>query len=158
MKRVAVVAVICLAMVVTLAFATGLMPGEALRIKTSPPQQVEVAFRLFETQNMWNFLLLDTRNGKVWQVQYSVNKNHRAAYFPINELKLPMPNKSAHRLGRFTLHPTDNMWNFILVDQDEGYVYQCQFSVDSIAANRFVKAIPYGGREIRSHNDIRTVR
>ena len=113
------------------------------------------AFRLFETQNMWNFLLLDTRNGRVWQVQYSVRNEYPAAYFPINESKLPVPNRTGERLGRFTLQPTKNAWNFILLDQDEGNVYQCQYSITSPESN-FVKPITRGGYKIRSHNEIQT--
>lgn len=30
-------------------------------------------YQLFPTQNVWTFIKLDTRNGKMWQVQFSVN-------------------------------------------------------------------------------------
>ena len=33
----------------------------------------EGRFRLYETQNMWTFIMLDTYTGKNWQVQFSVN-------------------------------------------------------------------------------------
>ena len=33
----------------------------------------ENRFQLFETQNMWNFILLDSYTGRLWQVQYSSN-------------------------------------------------------------------------------------
>ena len=32
----------------------------------------ESRFRLYETQNMWTFIMLDTYTGKNWQVQFSV--------------------------------------------------------------------------------------
>ena len=125
---------------------------ETINFKSEEPPS---AFRLFETQNMWNFLLLDTRNGRVWQVQYSVKNDIPAAYYPINEAKLPVPNRTGERLGRFTLYPTQNAWNFILLDQDEGHVYQCQYS-SAGRESRFVRPIAYGGYKIRSHNEIRT--
>ena len=28
-------------------------------------------FQMFATQNMWTFILLDSYNGRLWQVQYS---------------------------------------------------------------------------------------
>ena len=28
-------------------------------------------YKLYETSNMWTFLKLDTRTGRIWQVQYS---------------------------------------------------------------------------------------
>jgi hypothetical protein len=32
-------------------------------------------------------------------------------------------------IGRFTLYPTENMYNFLLLDQIDGYVYQVQWSM-----------------------------
>ena len=29
-------------------------------------------YKLFATQNMWTFLKLDTRNGRLWQVKYAM--------------------------------------------------------------------------------------
>lgn len=34
-------------------------------------------FELYKTQNMYNFILLDTSNGNTWQVQWSHNENER---------------------------------------------------------------------------------
>jgi hypothetical protein len=28
------------------------------------------------------------------------------------------------------LYPTDNMWNFLMLDQDSGRIWQAQFSID----------------------------
>ena len=108
------------------AFATTGFGQDVVKIKSDPPQRVDAAFRLFETQNMWNFLLLDTRYGLVWQVQYST----RGTDFkrPINVQSLIAPGVKP-RVGRFTLYPTTNMWNFLLLDQDLGEVWQCQFSI-----------------------------
>lgn len=35
-------------------------------------------FELYKTQNMYNFLLLDTSNGRTWQVQWSMEAKDRA--------------------------------------------------------------------------------
>ena len=34
-------------------------------------------FELYKTQNMYNFILLDTFNGSTWQVQWSTEANDR---------------------------------------------------------------------------------
>lgn len=34
-------------------------------------------FELYKTQNMYNFILLDTSNGNTWQVQWSHNESER---------------------------------------------------------------------------------
>ncbi|MBO7611550.1 MAG: hypothetical protein J6T23_04980 [Elusimicrobia bacterium] len=40
-------------------------------------------FALFSTNNMYNFILLDTLNGKTWQVQWSFKEENRLI-IPIN--------------------------------------------------------------------------
>ncbi len=95
---------------------------------SSPAHQtievLEPRFRLFKTENIWTFIELDTQNGRVWQVQYSLDANKVKS--PINKLPLALSGRN----GRFTLYPTNNMWNFILVDQDNGGTWQIQFSLD----------------------------
>lgn len=48
--------------------------------------QTETAerYKLFKTQNMWTFLKLDTRNGRVWQVQFSVKGENYRYELPIS--------------------------------------------------------------------------
>lgn len=106
------------------------------------------AFQLFKTHNNWNFLLLDTRHGDVWQVQYSVQEE-----YPRFKIKIPFSGSGLRprssqlfsdtnpRPGRFTLVTTFNNWNFILLDQDTGHVWQCQFSIESDSP-RFIQYIP----------------
>ena len=37
-------------------------------------KEINGRFKLQETTNNWNFLLLDTNSGDVWQVQWGFNK------------------------------------------------------------------------------------
>jgi hypothetical protein len=42
--------------------------------KQSVIQQLEVPiYKLFPTENYWTFIKLDTRNGKMWQVHFTVS-------------------------------------------------------------------------------------
>lgn len=84
-----------------------------------------VAYRLFPTQNMWTFIKLDTRNGQMWQVQFDVNGNSRGVTF-LNLLSLVSFEGEVN--DRFTLYPTQNMYNFILLDQLNGKTWQVQWS------------------------------
>lgn len=90
-------------------------------------------FQMFPTENIWTFLKLDTSNGKIWQVQYSVNDNNRGE-IELNNTALV--SGEAAENGRFTLYPTNNMYNFILLDQFDGKMWQVQWSVE--AENRLV--------------------
>ena len=41
-------------------------------------------FELYKTQNMYNFILLDTESGAVWQAQWSFNESNRGI-IPLNK-------------------------------------------------------------------------
>ena len=42
-------------------------------------------FQMFATQNMWTFILLDSYNGRLWQVQYSTQDLDNLFCIPINK-------------------------------------------------------------------------
>lgn len=89
-------------------------------------------FKLYKTQNMWTFLKLDTSTGQIWQVQYSTKGDEYRFETP---LSLDILNNSGI-CGRFELYPTENIYNFILLDTFDGNSYQVQWSGE--AENRFV--------------------
>ena len=95
-----------------------------------------VNFRLFPTTNMWTFIKLDTRNGLLWQVQYSLNpENGMVTYLNLDRLA----SVNEELKDRFTLYPTQNMYNFILLDQVNGKTWQVQWSTEY--ANRGISPI-----------------
>lgn len=96
----------------------------------------EVVYRLFPTQNMYTFLKLDTRNGKIWQVQWDIDSAYRFVTV-LSDTALVF--KEEEKNGRFTLYPTTNIYNFILLDQIEGKTWQVQWSQKK--ENRGVMAI-----------------
>src|SRR5207245_4158476 len=58
----------------------------SITFDTDPPQRLDARFRLFKTDNLWNFILPDTRLGLLYQVQYSVdNKKGSRGIFPLND-------------------------------------------------------------------------
>ena len=84
---------------------------------------------------MWNFLKLDTRNGKITIVQFSVDDDGKQMEYELSNIArcediIP---------GRFMLQPTENIYNFIMLDQVSGKTYQVQWSFDEY--NRFVMPI-----------------
>lgn len=86
-----------------------------------------VHYRLFPTQNMWTFIKLNTRNGQMWQVQYSMESVGRMVTYLNN---LPLITEDKEENDRFTLYPTQNVYTFILLDQIDGKTWQVQWSLD----------------------------
>ena len=85
-----------------------------------------VNFRLYQTNNRWTFLKLDTRTGIIMHVQYSIEGN--AMQYELNGISLAHGEDAMP--GRFFLYPTENTFNFILLDQIDGRVWQVQWSID----------------------------
>lgn len=86
-----------------------------------------VVFRLFSTRNMYTFIKLDTRNGQMWQVQWDTKSNQFET--PLSLIYLVSNEDEIN--GRFFLYPTTNIYNFILVDQIDGRVWQVQWSIEA---------------------------
>jgi len=85
-------------------------------------------YQLFPTTNYWTFIKLDTRNGRMWQVHFSIKDNGGDGELILNSIPLVKEENEVN--GRFTLYPTENMYNFLLLDQIDGFVYQVQWSME----------------------------
>ena len=91
-------------------------------------KQLEVpAYKLYPTENLYALIKLDTRTGKTWQVHYGISSDDFEGTLPINDWsKLSWGEEEV--VGRFALYPTQNMYNFILVDQVDGRTWQVQWN------------------------------
>lgn len=83
-------------------------------------------FRVYLTENIFTTLLLDTRTGRLWQTQYSLDDKHFEGTTPISTELHASSNDSN---GRFALTKTHNMWTYILTDTKTGALWHCQYSV-----------------------------
>ena len=95
-------------------------------------------YQLFPTDNYWTFLKLDTRNGKIWQVHFTISNDGYEGEQILNSNPLLMVDEIEEN-GRFNLYRTNNMYNFILLDQINGKTYQVQWNSDK--EKRFVSRI-----------------
>lgn len=84
-------------------------------------------FKLIPTKNMWIFIKLDTGNGRTWLVQYSTSEDNRLETSLCDK---PLVLDPVPPAGRFELYPTENTYNFILLDKDFGTTYQVQWGVE----------------------------
>ena len=96
------------------------------------------SYKLFPTVNMWTFIKLDTRNGRLWQVQFSVENADYRYESPLSLVKRVETNEEIN--GRFTLYPTENYHTFIMLDQIDGRTWQVQWATEP--KNRGVVFIP----------------
>ena len=97
-------------------------------------------YKIYKTENMYNLLKLDTATGRVWQVQYGMNKYAKPMETPIDDRSLLLSTENVFS-GRFELYPTNNMYTFILLDTELGSVWQVQWSTNP--KQRFRSIIAY---------------
>lgn len=96
-------------------------------------QSPNATYRLFPTNNMWIFIKLNTSDGRLWLVQYGTKAGEQLE-IPLSRIQ--RADEANKKNGRFTLYSTQNMYNFILLDQIDGRVWQVQWSTDG--ANNLV--------------------
>lgn len=94
-------------------------------------------YKLYPTTNIWTFLKLDTRNGRIWQVQFSIKGDDYRFQTLINAEDLSYEEND--KACRFELYPTQNMYNFLLLEKNSGRVWQVQWSMES--KDRVIKRI-----------------
>ena len=70
----------------------------------------------------------------MWQEHFTVSEDGIQTEIILNPVSLVFKEKEIN--GRFNLYATENMYNFLLLDQIDGDVYQVQWSMD--AKNRAV--------------------
>ena len=97
-------------------------------LDTYVSQLREPEYKLYPTDNMYTFLRLNTRTGQIKIVQWSTEQSKRFIYTLDNEIRISSWHEDI--CGRFILQKTDNMYNFILLDQIDGRCWQVQWNFD----------------------------
>lgn len=91
----------------------------------SPQNNITNRFSLTQTKNMWNFILLDEFNGRLYQVQYSVEGDNYRGVFPINIKSL-----SSTQKRKFSIQPLTSMFQYYLINNDNGEMWKFQWSTN----------------------------
>lgn len=116
-----------IAILITLTSLAQVKDSEVTSIGKNLNNHSIAKYQLFPTQNTWNFIKLDTQNGRMWQVQFDVKSSNRFQTY-LNTIALV--DKEDEINDRFTLYPTHNIYNFILLDQIDGRTWQVQWSIE----------------------------
>ena len=118
--------IICFFLCLTIFAPTDAQALDSNTKTTVASPDCNVNFRLYQTNNRWTFLKLDTRTGVIMHVQYSTDNN--LMQYELNSMPLAYGDDA--KPGRFFLYPTENTFNFILLDQIDGRVWQVQWNID----------------------------
>ena len=81
-------------------------------------------YKLYPTDNIYTLLELDTKTGRIKQVQWSLDSDSEGT-FTINNDDLSFG--MGYGSNRFELYPTKNMYQFILIDKTDGRKWHVQW-------------------------------
>lgn len=91
-------------------------------------------YKMYQTDNIYTLLQLDTKTGMIEQVQWSLESNNEGSV-TINGKDLT----SGYGSNSFELYPTKNMYQFILLDKTTGRKWHVQWGMK--ATERWIRRI-----------------
>lgn len=81
-------------------------------------------FKLYPTDNLYTLLELDTKTGRIKQVQWSLDSDSEGTFTINNE---DLSYGMGYGSDSFELYPTKNMYQFILIDKTDGRKWHVQW-------------------------------
>lgn len=93
-------------------------------------------FKLYQTENIYTLLQLDTKTGRIDQVQWSLESNNEGSV-SINKEDLSFG--YGYGSNSFELYPTKNMYQFILIDKTDGRKWHVQWGMED--SKRWIRRI-----------------
>ncbi len=96
-------------------------------------------YKMYKTTHDYILLKLDTATGRVWMVQIGMGDKSTRKEIAVDDSS-PLNETDIAINGRFELYPTNNSYNFVMIDTHVGTTYQVQWHTES--NKRFRKDIP----------------
>lgn len=93
-------------------------------------------FKMYQTENVHNLLHLDTKTGRIKQIQWTLDAENERS-FNVNTEDLT--HDARHGPGVFELYPTKNMYQFILLDKVNGRTWHVQWGLED--EHRWIRRI-----------------
>ena len=94
-------------------------------------------YKLYKTENVYNLLKLDTKTGKIWQVQWHLDDLNKEGTWIINDKDLSYG--WGYGSNSFELYSTNNMYQIILIDKTDGRMWHVQWGIGD--KNRWIRRI-----------------
>lgn len=95
-------------------------------------------FKMYQTENIYNLLRLDTKTGRIWQVQWTLDSSNEGTWV-INSEDLSSWT-GGYGSNSFELYPTKNMYQFILIDKTDGRMWHVQWGTGG-SKDRWIRRI-----------------
>ena len=83
-------------------------------------------YKMYKTVHDYILLKLDTATGRVWMVQIGMGDKSSRKVLAVDDTS-PLRENDPAINGRFELYPTNNSYNFVMIDTYVGTIYQVQW-------------------------------
>lgn len=103
-----------------------------LEINTS----LKYRYKMYPTENMYTFLKLDTKTGKIWKVQWGLGSVDE---FSVSINTMDLSFDMGYGSNSFELYSTQNMYQFILLDKTDGRTWHVQWGMKE--TDRWIRRI-----------------
>lgn len=100
-------------------------------------QSESLRYEIYMTENVYNFLRLDTQTGRITQVQWYLDER-KEAMVELNTEDLS--EGRGYVSGSFGLYPTKNIYQFVLMDKTDGRMWHVQWGIGG-ARSRWIRPI-----------------
>lgn len=99
--------------------------GQTFIVKeaVAPTNEKPNRYKLYKTQNIWTYILVDQIYGKLWQCQFSVQGAEYIGSWRINAFEL-----SSTETVKFSIQPLTSMFQFYLINDENGEMWKFQWS------------------------------
>lgn len=97
---------------------------------------LKLHYKLYQTENIYTFLQLDTKTGMIEQVQWSLDLDNEGS---VNINAEDLTYGFGYGSGDFELYPTKNMYQFLLLDKTTGRKWHVQWGMES--SKRWIRRI-----------------
>jgi hypothetical protein len=121
---------------IALFMVAGVALADEAGLMLTQTQNPNALYRLFNTKNIFTLLMLNTMNGSIQRIQWD-GKGKETFHVPLAPC-IGATGQDSHP-GRHTLQATQNLWTFIMLDQDTGNTWYVQWSLN--ADNDFCQPI-----------------
>ena len=85
--------------------------------------QTSSRYTIYPTNELKNLLKLDTSTGQIWRVQWALDELRESRVEAIVNSQSLLPSNKPGINGRFAMYPTEDPYNYILLDTIDGMAY-----------------------------------
>lgn len=117
--------------IVTDSISTEFAKEKIVKVEGEVLTETTDRYKIYPTSNIYNFIKLDTVTGRIWKIQWNLEDDKRFSRYISSKILIDLEDDDQWINGRFEVYPTQNTYNFLLLDKITGKAWQFQWGFDA---------------------------